>query len=224
MTALLIFAVSFTAIHLLVSGTRLRGVLASKLGTGPYIGLFSLASAITLAGMIWAYLTIRIPQPSELYAARHLAILLMWPALYLIVAGVSTPGPTAAGGEGKLSDPEPVSGIHRITRHPFLIGMALWSGLHLLFNTDAPSVLFFGAFFVVSAFGTVSIDAKRARQHGAAWLRYAERSSILPFVAVAQGRVALQWRELGIWRPALATLIWLLLIGGHGHLFRMPLV
>lgn len=224
MTALLICALSFVAIHLLVSGTRLRDRLVQRLGSGPYLALFSVASAITLFGMIGAYLMIRVPQPSDFYAARHLAVAGMLPAIYLILAGVTTPGPTAAGGEARLADEDPVRGIHRITRHPFLIGMAIWSGLHLLFNTDPASLLFFGAFFVVSVFGTVSIDAKRARMHGAAWLRYARQSSILPFVAVLGGRTTMKWSELGAWRPLAALVLWGMLLVSHGALFRMPLL
>lgn len=223
MNALLLFAASFTAIHLLVSGTRMRGWLIGRIGAGPYMALFSVASALTLGGMIWSYLAVRVPQASEWYALRHLAAVLMWPAIYLILAGVTTPGPTAAGGESRLGDAEPVTAIHRISRHPFLIGMAIWSGVHLSFNPDWASRVFFGAFFVVSVVGTVSIDHKRARQHGAAWLRYAERSSIVPFVAVLRGRTPMVWSELGWWRPLAASTLWLGLLFGHGALFQMPL-
>lgn len=223
MSALLLFAAGFTAIHLLVSGTRVRGWLLGRIGARPYLALFSAASALTLGGMIWSYLAVRVPQASEWYAWRHLAALLMWPAVYLILAGVTTPGPTAAGGESKLADADPVRAVHRITRHPFLIGMAIWSGVHLAFNPDLASRLFFGAFFVVSVVGMVSIDHKRARQHGAAWLRYAGRSSIVPFAAVVGGRGPMVWSELGWWRPLAASVIWLALLYSHGVLFQLPL-
>ena len=62
---------------------------------------------------------------------------LRWPAVALVflgfvlgVAGLLTPGPTLAGFESKgLAQAEPARGVLRITRHPFLWGVAgaiLW--------------------------------------------------------------------------------------------------
>ena len=52
MLSLIAAATFFLAIHLLVSGTRLRDALTGRIGQGPYMGLFSLAS---VAGLV-AYL------------------------------------------------------------------------------------------------------------------------------------------------------------------------
>ena len=50
MSNLLAAAAFFLAIHLLVSGTRVRDALTGRIGQGPYMGLFSLAS---IAGLAW---------------------------------------------------------------------------------------------------------------------------------------------------------------------------
>ena len=50
MPNLIAAATFFVLLHLLVSGTRLRDALVLRLGPGPYMGLFSLAS---LAGIVW---------------------------------------------------------------------------------------------------------------------------------------------------------------------------
>ena len=43
-------AAFFLAIHLLVSGTRVRDTLTARIGVGAYMGLFSLSS---VAGLVW---------------------------------------------------------------------------------------------------------------------------------------------------------------------------
>ena len=222
MTALIGFTLLFVAIHLLVSGTPLRDRLLAGLGQRNYLLGFSLASAVGLGGMIWAYLAIREVQVSAWWAYRHAAVLLMLPALYLILGGVLSRGPTSAGAEAALAADDPARGIHRITRHPFLCGMALWALIHMLYNPQPASLWFFGGFAVVSVCGMFAIDTKRARHHGAAWLRYASLTSRLPFAAIIAGRNQLRWSELGWWLPAFSLLLWLGLVAGHGALFGVP--
>ena len=48
MSLLIAAAATFVLLHLLVSGTRLRDALAARIGEGPYMGLFSLASIAAL--------------------------------------------------------------------------------------------------------------------------------------------------------------------------------
>ena len=54
----------------------------------------------------------------------------------------------------------------RITRHPFLWGVAVWACGHLLVNGRRPSFILFGSLLVLAIFGTYSIDAKRTRALG----------------------------------------------------------
>ena len=107
----------------------------------------------------------------------------------------------------------------RITRHPFLIGVALWSGVHLIGNGDVASLLFFASLAVVSVAGTVSIDAKRRRALGdAAWDAFARRTSIVPFAAILSRRNTLSMREMTWWRPAAGVAAYAIMLGGHAHL------
>ena len=64
-------------------------------------------------------------------------------------AGTSKASPTAMAQEGLVS--RPPEGIVRVTRHPFLVGVALWAFLHLVAIVDMASVFFFGALLVVAA-------------------------------------------------------------------------
>ena len=59
MLNLIAAAAFFVLLHLLVSGTRLRGALVGAIGEGPYMGLFSLASVGALAWLIVAFAAAR---------------------------------------------------------------------------------------------------------------------------------------------------------------------
>lgn len=222
MTALALAALTFTLLHLLVSGTRLRDVLVARLGEGLFRGLFSLASAAALGWLIWAYGQVRMPEVTALADWRWLAAVLMGVALAFIVLGLVTPGPTIVGGEKLLQHDDPARGIHRVTRHPFLWGVALWSAVHLAYNAGAANLAFFGTFLVVSAAGTFSIDAKRARIFGELWQRYAARTSNLPFAAILQGRNRLVAGEFGLLALGAAVGVFVVVSLVHARLFGLP--
>ena len=222
MTNLALAAVAFAAMHLLIAGTRARDALVARLGEKPYRGLFSLASAVVLGWLIWAWAEVRQPAVTSLLDLRWLAALLVFVAFLLVVLGVSTPGPTIVGGEKLLNREEPARGIHRITRHPFLWGVALWALVHLAFNPEPANGVFFGTFALVAVAGTFSIDAKRARHFGEAWRRYAGATSNIPFAAIAQGRNRLALGELGWIKLAAAVVAYGLFVALHARFFGLP--
>jgi uncharacterized membrane protein len=97
----------------------------------------------------------------------------------------------------------------RITRHPFLWGVAIWSAFHLLANGDEASAIFFGSFLVLSLAGTSSIDAKRKRKAPEDWNRFAAVTSNVPFAAILAGRNRLSIGELMTWRQLVAIAVFL---------------
>jgi len=222
MTNLALAAVAFAAMHLLIAGTRVRDALVARLGEKRFIGLFSLASAVVLGGLIWAYAKARVPALTPLADLRWLAAVLVFVAFALIVLGLATPGPTVVGGEKLMNREDPARGIHRITRHPFLWGVALWALVHLAFNPEAANLVFFGTFALVAVVGTFSIDAKRARRFGDAWRRYAAVTSNLPFAAIAQGRNRLALAELGWGKLAAVVVAYAGFAVLHARFFGLP--
>lgn len=213
MTNLIAAAAFFVLLHLLVSGTRLRDALVLRLGAGPYMGLFSLASA---AGLVWlgfAFGDARVSPTNDLLwgvsgGARHLQLAIQLIAVTFIVVGLTTPNPTSVRQEGALDRPDVVRGVLRVTRHPFLWGVAIWALGHLLANGDAASLILFGSMLALALFGTASIDAKRRRVLGAKWQPFAVQTSNVPFLAIAQRRQRLSLGEIGWWRLLLAVVIW----------------
>lgn len=224
MTSLLAAAAFFVLIHLLVSGTRVRDALTGRIGQGPYMGLFSLAS---VAGLVWlgfAYGQSRGEAWNIAYwgvtpATRHIQIALQLVSMLLIVPGLTTPNPTSVRQEAVLGRPDAVKGMLRITRHPFLWGVALWALGHLLVNGERSSIVLFGAMFALAILGTASIDAKRKRALGPTWDAFAAQTSNVPFAAILGGRQALKVGEIGWWRLVLAVVIWAVLAWTHPMLF-----
>jgi uncharacterized membrane protein len=107
----------------------------------------------------------------------------------------------------------------RITRHPFLWGFAIWAVAHLLVTGDLASLIFFGALLLLAIVGPGSIDAKRKRAFGAQWMRFAESTSSVPFLAISQGRNTLELAEIGWWRVAIALVLYAVFLGAHSWLF-----
>jgi uncharacterized membrane protein len=224
MTSLIAAAAYFVLLHLHVSGTRVRDALTGRIGQGPYMGLFSLAS---IAGLVWLAIAFGQARGEAWNAAywsltpatRYVQIGLQLLAMLLIVPGLATPNPTSVRQEGALDRPDVVKGMLRITRHPFLWGVAIWAAGHLLVNGERASLVLFGSMLLLALFGTSSIDAKRKRALGAKWDVFAAQTSNVPFAAIASGRQRLSLGEIGWWRIALAVAIWAVLLWAHPLLF-----
>ena len=216
MTSLTLAALAFIGIHLGVSGTTLRDGMVARIGLRAYMVAFSVASVGAMIWLVSAYKAADyVPTWGQLEWWKPFMIVLMLPAFLLVVVGLATPNPTSVAGEALVGAAP--RGIVRITRHPFLIGVAIWSAVHLVGNGDWASFLFFFALVVVSLAGTVSIDAKRRRVLGdAAWDQFASRTSIIPFAAILARRNTLSWREMG-WRPAAGLAVYAIMLGGHAH-------
>ena len=226
MANLIAAAAFFLVIHFGVSGTQLRDRLVRSFGDKLYRGLFALAS---IGGLIWlirAYSSAPyIAHWGKLLALKPVAELLVFVAATFVVIGVSTPNPTAAGGESRLTQEAPVRGMTRITRHPFLWGTALWAFVHFVINGDVASSIVFGSLLVLAIGGTASIDAKRRRVYGERGEQFVRQTSNVPFAAILAGRnqLAPALREIGIVRPLAAIAVFAALFFLHGHLYGVPL-
>ena len=229
MTNLLAAAAFFVLLHLLISGTPLRATLTKTLGEGPYMGLFSLASLAGLAWLGFAFADSRTAGWNLAYwditpVTWKIQLGLQALAFLFVVVGLTTPNPTSVKQEGALERPDVVKGMLRVTRHPFLWGVALWAAGHLLVNGDRASIVLFGALLILAIFGTASIDAKRRRALGDTWTPFAAQTSNIPFGAILAGRQTLALGEIGLWRVALAIVIYGALVVGHPFLFGVSAV
>jgi len=212
----------FVAGHFLLSSQVLRQPLASRLGEPGFLGLYSLIAFAALLWMIFAYGAAPVVTLWEPPAAlRWLPLILMPFALFLAIAGLTSPNPTMVGGErvvdGGPKDQTP--GIVRITRHPFLWGVTLWAIGHLAVRGDAASLILFGGILVLALGGMRHIDQRREASLGANWGPVRLTTSVLPFAALASGRTQMDWRGIGWWRPLAALILYAALLHFHPQLF-----
>ncbi len=222
MSMLIAAAAVFLGIHLLIAGTKVRDRLTGAIGENAYLGLFSLASVVVIVWLVMAYNAV---QPTGenivLYnlgaGIHHLGIPVVALAFLLGVQGLFTQNPTSVKQEGSIAKEGTIHGVLRITRHPFLWGVAIWAAFHLLANGDLASVILFGTFFALSILGTFSIDAKRKRKMGAAWDAFAAKTSNFPFGAVMGGRNTLNITESLGWRFWAALLIFIVVLFSHAR-------
>jgi uncharacterized membrane protein len=146
MTLLVLGLVLFLGIHLVPVATPLRARLVANSGEQRYKGLFSLVSFAGLALIIAGYyFGERGPQLfAPLPAARAIAPEAMALTFALLAA---------ANMRGH---------IRRVLKHPMLIGILIWSSVHLLANGDLRGTILFGAFLAYAVIDLISAIARGA--------------------------------------------------------------
>lgn len=220
---------AFVLIHVGISATGLRRALVARLGEGPYRIAFSVVSLGLLVWLIQSYGAMRAdpfnPLTWPLWAPpdwlRMPASALIFLGVVLAVAGVLTPGPTYAGFESSVTKSEPARGVLRITRHPFLWGVALWAAGHALVNGERFALMLFGGLGLMVVLGTRSIDRKARARNPEAWANFEEATSNLPFAAITQGRNTLKLDEIW-WRVLLGAVVCALIAFYHEAVIGAP--
>jgi uncharacterized membrane protein len=199
---LVLATAAFLATHF-VTSTPVRPLLVKTMGEWPYRGVYSLVAFATLGWMIWAY---RAAPFEPLWPGLKLLPALVMPFSFILIACGYWRNPTLVGADRLLKSDEPARGMIRITRHPLMWGILLWSLAHVIARGDVTSVIFFGGLFALAALGTVSIDSRKRSNPD--WARFAGATSNIPFVAIVQGRNRIAWREIGWLRPGLGLALY----------------
>jgi uncharacterized membrane protein len=150
------------------------------------------------------------------HANRDPAIVLTLLGFLLIVPGLLSNSPTRVRGDAQVDRPDAVKGMTRITRHPFLWGVAVWAAAHILANGRLADIILFGGLLVVALLGPLSIDAKRTRALGDRYRTFMAKTSNIPFAAILQGRQSLKMGEIW-WRLVVAVAVWAVLLALHPH-------
>jgi uncharacterized membrane protein len=191
----------FLATHIALAENPVRSALVRQLGERPFVwsyGVLAVLQLIWIGQAAEAAPVVRYWEPPAWAAA--IPLLVMPLALLLLVCGFTQNNPTASLASGRLARRE-VRGILAVTRHPVMWGLGLWSLTHLAVVAEAAEALRYAAFAALALLFLPRIEAKQRAKWGAAvWAEFAARSSNVPFVAMAQGRAHLRWREIGALR------------------------
>ena len=138
--------VLFLGLHLVPAMPPLRDALVARLGANGYKGAFSLVSLGGLALIVAGY--VRSSPGPQLFPPLPLAVALAPYAMavaFILFAAANMP-----------------THIRATLKHPMLIGLLIWSGVHLLANGDARGTLLFGAFLAYAIVDLISVIARHA--------------------------------------------------------------
>lgn len=152
----MIYLIFGLVIFLGVHSTRMvagdwRTRTRARVGAGAFNGVYSLASLLGLALIIWGYGVAR-QQPVLLWsppaAMRHVAALLTLVS-FVLLAAAYVPG----------------NAIKARVHHPMVLGVKVWALAHLLANGTVAHVVLFGSFLAWAVWNYIA-SRKRDRAEG----------------------------------------------------------
>jgi uncharacterized membrane protein len=176
--------ICFLAPHVLPSIPGFRPWVIGKLGRVGYLSAYTAASALTFAWLIVAalrapYVGLWALSPWQVYVTLILVAL----ACTLLVAGFATPNPLSLSVRATGAD-IPKGAILRVTRHPLLWGLGLWSLSHALVNGDVTSVILFGTLTIFALGYMPLMDRRVQKARGMEeWRRLSAGTSDILFAA-----------------------------------------
>ncbi len=216
--ALLLAMLAFVGGHFLLSGP-LRAPLARLAGERAFPGVYSLLVGAAFVWMLYAYgAAPRLELWGRAEWMRWPLVLLMLPACVLLVAGLTAPNPLIVGREELLAGEGVGRGICAVTRHPMNWAFGIWGAGHLIMNGDSATVILAGGIAFLAIVGSLAQERRKAAELGEGWRRFAEATSFVPLVAIAQGRAKLSPREIGYWRIAGGVVLWAALLHAHRYI------
>jgi len=86
-------------------------------------------------------------------------------------------------------------GIIRVTRHPQMVGQIIWCLAHTLWLGTTFMIVTSVGLILHHLFGVWHGDRRLQARYGEAFAVLKSRTSIVPFLAIAQGRQTMEWRE-----------------------------
>lgn len=213
--------IAFGASHIALSSNAWRPRVVARTGARGFQGLYSLVALVIFVSLVSVYLdhrhgggwfwTVSIT-PLRLWLVYALTTV----GVLLLVAGFVSPSPTSMGAS---TGPVAVRGIHRITRHPVVMGFG-WIGLsHLILNASATDVAFWAGFPLFAVAGAYHQERRMLVRRGPEFGAYLAATPFLPFTGASSLRGLAELPPL-VWVVGIglsAGLRWL-----HGPLFHAP--
>ncbi|MCZ8191086.1 MAG: NnrU family protein [Microcystis sp. LE19-338.1B] len=107
------------------------------------------------------------------------------------------------------------TGILRVTRHPQMVGQVIWCIAHTLWLGTSFTLLTSLGLIAHHLFAVWHGDRRLEDRYGEAFLKIKERTSVVPFLAIIDGRQSLNWQEF--LRPAYLGVTGFILLLWWGH-------
>lgn len=155
MLPLILGLLLFFAVHLVPTSPSLRAGLVERFGEPAYKIGFAVLSLIGFVLIVVGYHKLQVmPGKNPVLWdpptwTRHIAFLLMVPAMILLVAAFVP------------------SRIRTAAKHPMLAAIKFWAAGHLLANGDLASILLFGSFLAYAVYDRISVKQRVVMQPSA---------------------------------------------------------
>jgi len=183
--------------HLLLSSGPVRTPLVARLGARGFQALYSVFALVVFVMLVRTWWGDR-HGGDELWMLRDvpaltpLALVLGVLGFALVVASFFQPSAMGMVPGATVG----ATGMARVTRHPLMMGIALWGLAHLLMNGWASDVAFYGSLTVLAVLGAFHQDARKHAADDGTLSAYFAESSVLPFAAAFTGRAQVVASEL----------------------------
>ena len=194
----------------------------SKIGARPYRVLFALASIPAATILIiyffnhrydgWQLWQVREVTgiKSTVWILSAISFLFLYPATFnlLEIAAIQKP-------QVHLYE----TGIIRITRHPQMVGQVIWCIAHTLWLGTSFTLVTSLGLIAHHLFAVWHGDRRMTKRYGDAFLKAKARTSVVPFLAVLDGRQTLKWQEFI--RPAYVGVLGFVMLFWWAHPWLM---
>ena len=107
------------------------------------------------------------------------------------------------------------TGIIRVTRHPQMVGQVIWCIAHTLWIGTTFTLLTSVGLVGHHLFAVWHGDRRLRQRYGEAFEAVKARTSVIPFLAIVEGRQKLKWQEF--LRPAYLGVLLFVLLVWWGH-------
>lgn len=195
----------------------------SKIGARPYRILFALVSIPFATVLIiyffnhrydglqlWNVQGVPIVKPI-VWGLSAISFLFLYPATFNLLEIAAIEKPTVHLYE---------TGIIRITRHPQMVGQVIWCIGHTLWLGTTFTLLTSVGLVLHHLFAVWHGDRRLLARYGEAFKLVKSRTSVIPFLAILQGRQTLDFKEFGRWAYLGVTIFVVLLWQAHPILIR----
>ena len=222
LASLALATIAFVGSHLAMSHPlRLR--LVQNLGEHYFLIVYSAVSFLTLGWMILAYQAVRNSLP--LWVAPDwwwpiASAITLLASILLVGSFVRNPAFPHPGAERQTA--RAATGVFGITRHPMNWSIILWALVHISVWGSPRNLIVAVGMLILALVGSLGQDRKKLSVMGESWRGWMQRTSFVPFGALAAGRVkpralAPSWTALGG-----GLLLWLVVTWWHAPSASVP--
>lgn len=203
----------FGGSHLVLSSSPLRNVIEKSLGRPAFLGLYSFLSVCLL--LLLGYMQLLVggegplnPLHVAFYGAKILLGLVAGMGFAVMVAGFVSFGGSAMARLAWMKPTDkrrpgqtlpPPSGVFLLTRHPFLLGVFVFSASHVSLSENLTAAIFFGGFSGLTLVGIWLQDRKLVQRFGKTYLSYVNLTRVIPekaSIAEMAPRVRERWHQV----------------------------